>query len=153
MDMQPLFDRRPAKHVRPGPSAAGPSTAGALPRVLLADGDADVHAVYGLYLEHAGYAPVHAYSAEECVRLARSLPLAAAVVTVGHCGLLPWSDYHRLVAAADGRFAVLCLTTDPRLVPESCRSPLHAAAVLTIPCEPTALVAEIRRAVRAAEGA
>lgn len=138
-------DSRPAEvQLHPDP----PPTSAPLPRVLLADGDADAHAVYGPFLEHAGYALVHACSAGECVRLAQSRGLAAAVVSVGRHGLLPWSRYSELARAADEELAIICLTTDPR-VAEADRLPPRAAAVLMLPCEPPELVAELSRALQA----
>ena len=117
------------------------------PAVLLAAADADAHAVYGPFLEHAGYALVHAYSAGECARLAQSRRLAAAVVSVGRHGLLPWSRYSELARVADEELAIICLTTDPRVV-DADRLPPHASAVLMLPCEPPELVAELGRALQ-----
>ena len=50
--------------------------------VLLADGDRDVHALYGDLLEHRGHAVIHARSVAECLRLVRSRPVVAVVVSV-----------------------------------------------------------------------
>ncbi|HEX8697054.1 MAG TPA: hypothetical protein VF746_31840 [Longimicrobium sp.] len=138
-------DSRPAEvQPRPGPPLA--SAPG--PRVLLAAADADAHAVYGPFLEHAGYALVHASSAGECVLLAQSQRLAAAVVSVGRHGLLPWSRYSELARAADEELAIICLTTDPR-VADADRLPPRALAVLMLPCEPPELVAELGRVLQA----
>lgn len=124
-----------------------PQTSASRPWVLLAAADADAHDVYGPFLEHAGYALIHAYSAGECVRLARSQRFTAAVVSVGRRGLLSWARYCELVRAAGGELAILCLTTDPR-VAEAGRLHPRAAAVLMLPCEPHDLVAEVGRALQ-----
>ena len=119
------------------------------PTVLLADGGTDVHAVFGAALEREGYRVIHAFSAAECLRLARMGPVRAALVSVGWCGLLTWHRLHELAAeAAAGGYAIICLTTDPRLGPDSGRLPPGTAAVLTLPCTPEVLAAEVRRAVR-----
>lgn len=119
------------------------------PAVLLADGGEDVHAIFGAALEHAGFRVVHAYSPEECLRLAGSRGVRAALVSVGWCGLLTWRRLHALAAAASaGGYPIVCMTTDPRLAPETRRRPSGAAAVLTLPCRPEVLAAEIRRAIK-----
>lgn len=117
--------------------------------VLLADGGADVHAIFGAALERAGYRVLHAFTPAECLRLARAGGVGAALVSVGWCGLLTWRRLHDLAAEAAARgFPIVCLTTDPRLAPEAHRVPPGTSAVLTLPCTPAALAAEVRRAIR-----
>lgn len=120
--------------------------------VLLADGDRDVHAIFGTALEREGFRVIHAFSADECLRVALARRVCAALVSVGGCGLLTWRRLHDLAtagAAADRGFAIICLTTDPRLSPGMRGRPPHgAAAVLMLPCSPALLAAEVRRAVR-----
>jgi DNA-binding response OmpR family regulator len=120
------------------------------PTVLIADGGTDVHAIFGAALEREGYRVLHAFSPAECLRLAGTRSVHAALVSVGWCGLLTWRRLHDLAARAEaGGFAIVCLTTDPRLAPEQLRLPPGASAVLTLPCTPDTLAAEVRRAVRA----
>lgn len=119
------------------------------PAVLLADSGEDVHAIFGAALEREGFRVVHAYSADECLRLAGTRGVRAALVSVGWCGLLTWRRLHALAAAASaGGFPIVCMTTDPRLAPDRGRRPPGAAAVLTLPCRPEDLAAEVRRAIR-----
>lgn len=118
------------------------------PAILLGDGGTDVHAIFAAALEREGYRVIHAFSAAECLRLARSGGVRAALVSVGWCGLLTWRRLHDLAAeAAAGGFPIVCLTTDPRLAPDAMRLPPGTSAVLTLPCTPAALAAEVRRAV------
>lgn len=143
--------RGDAPAVRGGRLAARaekPAAGADRPAVLLADGGTDVHAIFGAVLEREGYRVIHAFTPAECLRLARAQPVGAALVSVGWCGLLTWRRLHDLAAAAaaDG-FAIVCLTTDPRLHPDTRRVPPGTAAVLTLPCTPDALAAEVRRAV------
>ena len=129
--------------------SAGRDTRADRPAVLLADGGTDVHADLESALEREGYRVIHAFSAAECLRLARLGSVRAALVSVGWCGLLTWQRLHELAAeAAAGGFAIICLTTDPRLGTDSGRLPPGTAAVLTLPCTPEVLAAEVRRAVR-----
>jgi DNA-binding response OmpR family regulator len=119
------------------------------PVVLIADGDADVHAIFGAALERECFRVIHAYSEAECLRLAGTRPVRAALVSVGWCGLFTWRRLHDLAtAAASGGFVIVCLTTDPRLSPHIRRRPPGATMVLMLPCIPTVLAAEVRRAVR-----
>lgn len=122
------------------------------PAVLLADGDADVHAIFGAVLEREGFRVIHAHSPAECLRLA-GRPIRAALVSVGWCGLLTWRRLHQLSHAAhrDG-FPIICLTTDPRLAGTRRGPPPGVSAVLMLPCEPEALAAEVRRAIDDAGG-
>ncbi len=116
--------------------------------LLLADGDADVHAIYGAVLEHEGFRVLHAFSAVECLRLAGTPRMCAVLVSVGGCGLLTWRGLHVLAAAAAARgFAIVCLTTDPGLAPAVRRPPRGASGVLMLPCSPDALAAEVRRVI------
>ncbi|HST62078.1 MAG TPA: hypothetical protein VLK84_25475 [Longimicrobium sp.] len=126
---------------RPAPDAGRPA-------VLLADGGTDVHAIFGAVLEREGFRVIHAFTPAECLHLAHVHPVGAALVSVGWCGLLTWRRLHDLAAeAAAGGFAIVCLTTDPRLDPDTRRVPPGTASVLTLPCTPDALAAEVRRAV------
>ena len=121
--------------------------------LLLADGDADVHAIYGAVLEREGFRVLHAFSPAECLRMAGTPRVCAALVSVGECGLLTWRGLHALAAAAAARgFAIVCLTTDPRLSPAARRPPRGVSAVLMLPCTPEALAAEVRRVVFPAGG-
>lgn len=121
--------------------------------LLLADGDADVHAIYGPVLEREGFRVLHAFSATECLRLARTPRMCAALVSVGGCGLLSWRLLHGLAASAAARgFVIVCLTTDPRLTPAACRPPRGVSTVLMLPCTPDALTAEVRRVLLPARG-
>jgi CheY-like chemotaxis protein len=114
--------------------------------LLLADGDADVHAIYGAVLEREGFQVLHAFSAAECLRLARTPRMCAALVSVGGCGLLSWRLLHGLAASAAARgFVIVCLTTDPRLTPAARRPPRGVSTVLMLPCAPDALTAEVHR--------
>jgi DNA-binding response OmpR family regulator len=116
--------------------------------ILLADGDPDVHVIYGAVLEHEGFRVLHAFSAAECLRLAATPRMCAALVSVGECGLLTWRRLHELAAAAAaGGFAIVCLTTDPRFSPAARRPPRGASAVLMLPCTPEMLAAEVCRVV------
>ncbi|HEX5870268.1 MAG TPA: hypothetical protein VFY65_07635 [Longimicrobium sp.] len=116
--------------------------------LLLADCDPDVHAIYGAVLEREGFRVLHAFSAAECLRLAATPRMCAALVSVGGCGLLTWRGLHRLAAASAERgFAIVCLTTDPRLAPSVRRPPRGASAMLMLPCTPEALADEVRRVV------
>jgi DNA-binding response OmpR family regulator len=116
--------------------------------VLLADGDPDVHVIYGAVLEHEGFRVLHAFSAAECLRLAGTQRMCAALVSVGECGLLTWRRLHELAAAAAASgFAIVCLTTDPRLSPAARRPPRGASAVLMLPCTPEALAVEVHRVI------
>lgn len=116
--------------------------------VLVGDGDEDIHAIYGALLEYRGYVVIHARSAAECLRLVRSRPVSAVVVSVGSHGLFGWKSCHRLTSAArDGGFTLVCLTTDPHLSPGPRRHLPYAAAVLMLPCPPETVAAEIERAV------
>lgn len=121
--------------------------------VLLADGDPDVHVIYGAVLEHEGFRVLHAFSAAECLRLAATARTCAALVSVGECGLLTWRGLRQLAAAAaSGGFAVVCLTTDPRLSPAARRPPCGASAVLMLPCTPELLAAEVCRVIHPGSG-
>jgi DNA-binding response OmpR family regulator len=134
-------------HTQPVPFA-GRDTRAERPAVLLADGGTDVHAIFSAALEREGYRVLHAFSAAECLRLAHAGGVSAALVSVGWCGLLTWRRLHDLAAeAASGGFSIVCLTTDPRLAPETRRLPPGTLAVLTLPCTPEVLAAEVRRAV------
>jgi DNA-binding response OmpR family regulator len=125
-------------HVRPG--AERRTT------VLLGDADEDVHVMYGAFLEHHGFAVLHARSVAECLGLARTRRVAAAVVSYGSCGLFHWRSYHELARAGrSAGFALVCLTTDPRLITDSRRHRRCAAAVLMLPCSPEDLAAEVER--------
>lgn len=116
--------------------------------VLLADGDHDVHALYSALLEHRGHAVIHARSVAQCLRLVRSHPVSAVVVSVGPCGLFGWRAYHRLARTARGSgFALICLTTDPHLTTDPRRHRRCAFAVLMLPCTPDTLAAEVERAI------
>lgn len=131
---------------------AGTAPAPVRPAVLLADGGADVHAIFGAVLEREGFRVIHAHSRAECLRLA-SRPLRAALVSVGWCGLLTWRRLHQLADAANRNgFPIICLTTDPRLAGERHGRPPGVSAVLMLPCEPEALAAEVRRAIDDADG-
>lgn len=117
--------------------------------VLLADGGADLHDIFGAVLKHQGYRVIHAFSAAECLRLAGARPVRAVLVSVGSCGLLTWRGLHLLAArAAEAGFVIVCMTTDPRLSSAMRRRPPGTSSVLMIPCDPEALAAEVRRAVR-----
>ena len=121
--------------------------------LLLADGDPDVHAIYGAVLEREGFRVLHASSAAECLRLARTPRMCAALVSVGGCGLLSWRLLHALAAAAAARgFVIVCLTTDARLSPAARRPPRGVSTVLMLPCTPDALTAEVRRVLLPAGG-
>lgn len=114
--------------------------------LLLADGDPDVHAIYGAVLEREGFRVLHAFSAAECLRLAATPRMCAALVSVGGCGLLTWRELRQLATASAARgFALVCLTTDPGLAPSVRRPPRGASAVLMLPCSPEALADEVRR--------
>ena len=137
-----------------GSSSAGRGRPRDRPAVLLADGGTDVHAIFSAALEREGYRVIHAFSAAECLRLAHAGGLRVALVSVGWCGLLTWRRLHDLAAEARaGGFAIVCLTTDPRLAPDRLRIPPGASAVLTLPCTPQALADEVRRAANADGGA
>lgn len=121
--------------------------------ILLADGDPDVHVIYGSVLEHEGFRVLHASSAAECLRLARTPRMCAALVSVGECGLLTWRGLHQLAAAAAASgFAIVCLTTDPGLSPAARRPPRGASAVLMLPCTPELLAAEVCRVIHPGGG-
>lgn len=142
MHAQPIHTHASCSHF------AGRGTRADRPAVLLADGGTDVHAIFGAVLEREGYRVIHAFSAAECLRLAHAQPVGAALVSVGWCGLLTWGGLHDLAAEGAARgFAIVCLTTDPRLGPEAHRVPPGTVAVLTLPCTPGALADEVRRAV------
>jgi DNA-binding response OmpR family regulator len=114
--------------------------------LLLADEDRDVHAIYGAVLEREGFRVLHAFSPAECLRLAGTPRMCAALVSVGGCGLLTWRVLHELAAAAAAAgFAIVCLTTDPGLSPAARRPPRGVSAVLMLPCSPEVLAAEVRR--------
>ena len=131
---------------RPSPSHVRPGAARRAV-VLLGDTDEDVHAMYGAFLEHRGFAVLHACSVAECLRLARARGVAAAVVSVGSGGLFRWRPYRELAAAGrSAGFALVCLTTDPRLITGPRRHRRCAAAVLMLPCSPEELAAEVERA-------
>lgn len=116
--------------------------------LLLADDDRDVHAIYGTVLEREGFRVLHAFSPAECLRLAGTPRVCAALVTVGGGGLLTWRGLHELAAvAAAAGFVIVCLTTDPRLSPAARRPPRGVSMVLMLPCTPEVLAAEIRRVV------
>jgi DNA-binding response OmpR family regulator len=136
-----------ARADRPDVRAARPVRADR-PAILLADGGTDVHAIFSAALEREGYRVIHAFTPAECLRLAHAGGVSAALVSVGWCGLLTWRRLHDLAAEAEaGGFSIVCLTTDPRLAPEANRVPPGTLAVLTLPCTPAALAAEVRRAV------
>jgi DNA-binding response OmpR family regulator len=138
----------PAVRARLAARAEKPAADAGRPTVLLADGGTDVHAIFGAVLEREGYRVIHAFTPAECLHLAHVHPVGAALVSVGWCGLLTWRRLHDLAAeAAAGGFAIVCLTTDPRLDPDTRRVPPGTASVLTLPCTPEALAAEVRRAV------
>lgn len=121
--------------------------------LLVADGDPDVHAIYGAVLEHEGFRVLHAFSAAECLRLAGTSRMCAVLVSVGGCGLLDWRRLHALAAASAARgFPIVCLTTDERLSPDVRRPPRGVSAVLMLPCTPDALAAEVCRVVFPAAG-
>jgi DNA-binding response OmpR family regulator len=112
-----------------------------------------VHTIYGAVLEHEGFRVLHAFSAAECLRLAGTSRMCAALVSAGGCGLLDWRRLRELAAAAGARgFPIVCLTTDERLSPDVRRPPRGVSAVLMLPCTPDALAAEVRRVVSPGEG-
>ena len=116
--------------------------------VLLGDLDEDVHVMYGTFLEHHGFAVLHARSVAECLALARTRRVAAAVVSYGSCGLFRWRSYRELAAAGrSAGFALVCLTTDPHLVTGPRRHRRCAAAVIILPCSPETVAAEVERAI------
>lgn len=114
--------------------------------LLLADEDRDVHAIYGAVLEREGFRVLHAFSPAECLYLARTPRVCAALVSVGGCGLLTWRGLHELagVAAAAG-FVIVCLTTDPRVAPTVRRPPRGVSMVLMLPCPPETLAEQVRQ--------
>jgi CheY-like chemotaxis protein len=121
--------------------------------LLVADGNPDVHAIYGAVLEHEGFRVLHAFSAAECLRLAGTSRMCAVLVSVGGCGLLDWRRLHQLAAASRARgFAIVCLTTDERLSPDERRPPRGVSVVVMLPCTPEALAAEVRRVVAPGAG-
>lgn len=123
------------------------------PCLLLADGDRDVHAIYGAVLEREGFRVLHAYSPAECLQLAGMPRVSAALVTVGGCGLLTWRGLHELAAAAAAAgFVIVCLTTDARLSPAARRPPRGVSMVLMLPCTPEVLAAEVHRVLLPGEG-
>lgn len=125
---------------------AGPDARAERRCLLVADGDPDVHAIYGAVLEREGFRVLHAFSAKECLRLAGTPRMCAALVSVGGCGLLDWRRLHELAAAAAVcGFPIVCLTTDERLAPDVRRPPRGVSAVLMLPCTPEALAVEVRR--------
>lgn len=121
--------------------------------LLLADVDRDVHAIYGAVLEREGFRVLHAFSPAECLLLAGTPRMCAALVSVGECGLLTWRVLHELAAAAAAAgFAIVCLTTDARLSPPARRPPRGVSAVLMLPCAPELLAAEVRRVLLSGAG-
>lgn len=132
---------------------AGPDARTERRCLLVADGDPDVHVIYGAVLEREGFRVLHAFSDAECLRLARTPRVCAVLVSVGGCGLLDWRRLRELATAAKARgFAIVCLTTDERLSPDVRRPPRGTSAVLMLPCTPEALAAEVCRVVFPAGG-
>ena len=116
--------------------------------LLLADDNRDVHAIYGAVLERKGFRVLHAFSPAECLHLAGTPRMCAALVTVGGCGLLTWRGLHELAArAAAAGFVIVCLTTDPGLAPSVRRPPRGVSLVLMLPCTPEDLAGEIQRVI------
>jgi DNA-binding response OmpR family regulator len=117
--------------------------------VLLADGDVDMHMIYGALLECRGYAVVHAWTSGEVLRLASAVRLDAVLVSVGRRGLLTWDAFHELARAAAGSgIPIVCITTDPYAAEHAARMAPEAARVLMLPCTPVRLAAFLERAIR-----
>ena len=119
--------------------------------LLLADGNPDMHAVYGAFLECQGFVLTHAWSPAECMRMARASGCAGVVASVGRRGLLSMERFGELAALAAGcGFGIVGITTDPYVAMHSRHLAPRSPRVLLLPCPPRRLAAAIAHTLRRA---
>ena len=104
--------------------------------ILIVDDDPDQHVLAGLYLEHAGYAVLHAHDGREGFRVARSARPALVLMDMRMPGLDGAGAFHLLAAhAATRAIPVVAVTADVVSWPESRSLREGFAGHVTKPCD------------------
>lgn len=103
--------------------------------ILIVDDDADQHTVCGVFLEHAGYAVLHAFDGQEGVQMARAHGPALVLMDIR----MPRVDgiaARRALAAdpATARIPVVAVSADVLTWPEVRAMQEGFAAYLPKPC-------------------
>lgn len=103
--------------------------------ILIVDDDADQHTVCGVFLEHAGYAVLHAFDGQEGVQMARAHEPALVLMDIR----MPRVDgiaARRALAAdpATARIPVVAVSADVLTWPELRAMQEGFAAYLPKPC-------------------
>ncbi|HSU16692.1 response regulator [Longimicrobium sp.] len=120
--------------------------------VLIVDDDPDQHILAGLYLEHAGYAVLHARDGREGYELARAARPSLVLMDFRMPELDGISSFRMIAADAETRqIPVVAVTADVLAWPESRSLREGFAGHISKPCDLARIRDVVRRVIGPAE--